>query len=61
MTQVIQAKIFALSSCHSFLTPFPLPFGDEQWVVRTAAALGLEHTLRDAGRPRRTEVVSENQ
>ena len=28
------------------------PYGTEQWVAGTARALGLEHTLRDAGRPR---------
>ncbi len=28
------------------------PYGGEDWVVRTAALLGLESTLRPAGRPR---------
>ena len=30
------------------------PFGDEQWVKETARALGLEHTLRPEGRPRKS-------
>ncbi len=30
------------------------PFGSDSWVERTAAALGLESSLRPAGRPRRT-------
>ena len=29
------------------------PYGDERWVERTAAALGLEFTLRPRGRPRK--------
>jgi putative transposase len=29
------------------------PFGDETWVKRTAARLGLEFTLRSPGRPRK--------
>jgi len=29
------------------------PFGEEQWQRETAIRLGLEHTLRDPGRPRR--------
>jgi len=29
------------------------PFGDTQWVQRTARRLGLEFTLRSAGRPRK--------
>ena len=29
------------------------PFGDEDWTGRTADLLGLAHTLRDAGRPRK--------
>lgn len=28
------------------------PYGDERWAARTAAALGLEFTLRPRGRPR---------
>lgn len=30
------------------------PFGDEQWVEKTAKQLNLEHTLRREGRPSRT-------
>lgn len=29
------------------------PFGSEAWTLRTAKKLGLEHTLRDRGRPRK--------
>jgi putative transposase len=29
------------------------PFGSEQWAMRTAKALGLEHSFRSRGRPRR--------
>jgi putative transposase len=29
------------------------PFGDDAWTRRTAQRLGLEHTLRDPGRPRK--------
>lgn len=29
------------------------PFGSESWVKRTAAAMGLEHTFRPRGRPRK--------
>ena len=29
------------------------PFGQDQWVEATANALGLESTLRDAGRPKK--------
>lgn len=29
------------------------PFGDEAWTIKTAARLGLQFTLRDAGRPRK--------
>ena len=31
------------------------PYGDEGWVRRTAARLGLEFTLRPRGRPRKGE------
>jgi hypothetical protein len=30
------------------------PFGDDDWVRRTAKCLGLEATLRAQGRPRKT-------
>ena len=30
------------------------PFGAEDWVERAAAAMGLGHTMRGAGRPRKT-------
>ena len=29
------------------------PLGDEKWVARAAAAMGLGHTLRARGRPRK--------
>ena len=29
------------------------PYGDPAWQARTAGALGLEHTLRNRGRPRK--------
>ena len=29
------------------------PFGNDEWVRRTVSRLGLEHTLRDEGRPRK--------
>lgn len=29
------------------------PFGDDAWIKRTAGRLGLEHTLRSQGRPRK--------
>jgi putative transposase len=29
------------------------PYGDSHWQQETAAALGLEHTLRPRGRPKR--------
>jgi putative transposase len=32
------------------------PFGEEEWVQRTAKRLGLEFTLRPRGRPRKTTV-----
>jgi putative transposase len=32
------------------------PFGGSQWERRTAKLLGLEHTFRDAGRPRKADV-----
>jgi putative transposase len=31
------------------------PFGDDSWMARTAAALGLEGSLRPRGRPRKAE------
>jgi putative transposase len=31
------------------------PYGDDAWARRTARALGLEHTFRDPGRPRKTK------
>lgn len=31
------------------------PYGEVEWVQQTASALGLEHTLRSRGRPRREE------
>jgi putative transposase len=31
------------------------PFGDESWMARTAAALGLEASLRPRGRPRKPD------
>lgn len=33
------------------------PYGSEQWVARTADALGLAHTLRPRGRPRKDGKV----
>jgi putative transposase len=32
------------------------PWGDEVWVKRTAAKLGLESTLRGVGRPRKAKA-----
>ncbi len=32
------------------------PFGSESWVKRTAKRLGLEHTFRPRGRPRKEET-----
>jgi putative transposase len=32
------------------------PYGSEQWVKRTAGRLGLEHTLRARGRPRKKKA-----
>ena len=32
------------------------PFGDDAWVVRTVARLGLEHTIRDPWRPRKSPL-----
>ena len=29
------------------------PYGDPGWQARTAAGLGLEHTFRNRGRPRK--------
>ncbi len=37
------------------------PYGDADWIVRTAATLGLAHTLRPRGRPRKTETKDENE
>jgi putative transposase len=31
------------------------PYGDAAWITRMAAELGLTHTLRPVGRPRKTE------
>jgi putative transposase len=31
------------------------PFGDDEWVRRTVKGLGLEHTVRSEGRPRKTD------
>jgi putative transposase len=33
------------------------PFGSEQWVAKTARRLGLEHTLRGAGRPKKNAIA----
>jgi hypothetical protein len=33
------------------------PFGDEAWQARTATRLGLLHTLRAEGRPRKKSVA----
>ena len=33
------------------------PFGDEQWVAKTAKRLGLMNTLRDPGRPKKKPTV----
>jgi hypothetical protein len=33
------------------------PFGSEQWVAQTARRLGLEYTLRGAGRPKKNAIV----
>lgn len=33
------------------------PFGSERWISRTADALGLDHTFRPRGRPRRQQVT----
>jgi putative transposase len=35
------------------------PYGSERWQARTVAALGLEHTLRDRGRPRKLKGQEE--
>jgi putative transposase len=35
------------------------PLGDETWVGRTAAKLGLEHTLRPPGRPKKERPAGE--
>jgi putative transposase len=34
------------------------PFGDDKWVGRTVASLGLEHTVRREGRPAKAEKPS---
>ena len=31
------------------------PFGDDEWVSRTVKGLGLEHTVRSEGRPRKVD------
>ena len=36
------------------------PFGAEQWVARTVRRLGLEHTVRPEGRPRKHEPAGQN-
>jgi hypothetical protein len=36
------------------------PYGDDAWVRRTAAKLGLESSLRPVGRPRKTPEKSKN-
>ena len=35
------------------------PFGGEAWVARTVARLGLEHTVRPEGRPRKDRARRE--
>ena len=35
------------------------PFGDPEWVEKTASELGLESTMRARGRPRKTEATPE--
>jgi putative transposase len=35
------------------------PYGDEAWARRTAKELRLEHTFRDAGRPRKAKAEGE--
>ncbi len=37
------------------------PYGDADWILHTAATLGLDHTLRPRGRPRKTETKEENE
>jgi putative transposase len=32
------------------------PYGDDRWVAQTTARLGLEHTIRPQGRPRKNPV-----
>ncbi len=32
------------------------PYGDDKWLAQTAAKLGLQHTIRPQGRPRKTPV-----
>ena len=44
-----QAELAALRRCLAR----GVPFGSEAWVQRTAQRLGLEHTLRPRGRPKR--------
>jgi putative transposase len=44
-----EAELEALRRCVSR----GRPFGEEAWVARAAARLGLEHTLRGRGRPRK--------
>jgi putative transposase len=34
------------------------PFGEEDWVAQRSCELGIEHTLKDVGRPRRIRTVS---
>jgi putative transposase len=37
------------------------PYGDEAWARRTAKELGLEHTFREAGRPKKAKAEGEAQ
>lgn len=47
-TPLIQAELDAVRHC----IRRGAPFGDKQWIERTARRLGLESTLRPRGRPR---------
>jgi hypothetical protein len=33
------------------------PFGDEAWTAKVVKKLGLEHTVRDEGRPKRKAIL----
>ena len=35
------------------------PYGNHAWITRTAAGLGLPHTIRREGRPSKTERARE--